>query len=78
MVATMDMRRSQSFFSVATPHRNGEELSNNIGLNIIKALKMYQQTHKDLPDRILFYRGKTLKNLPFIHFYSFSFFLYEH
>lgn len=56
VVATMDMRRSTRFFSAVSAHQNGEELSNNLSINIIKALKEYKLTHGTLPDRILFYR----------------------
>lgn len=56
VVATMDMKRSTKFFSAVSAHVNGEELSNNLSLNIIKALKQYQMIHNTLPDRILFYR----------------------
>lgn len=56
MVATMDMKKRSSFFSAITPHRNGEELSNELGLNIIKALHEYKAIEQCLPDRILIYR----------------------
>lgn len=57
IVATMDMRQSTKFFSAVSAHTNGEELSNNLSINIIKALKQYQHEHQNtLPDRILFYR----------------------
>lgn len=61
LVATMDLRSDAEdptrFFSCVTPHTNGEELSNNLPLSVIKALKQYQKVHKGaLPDRLLFYR----------------------
>ena len=57
MVASMDLKLCQKYFSVATPHANGEDLSNTLGINIHKALKAYRNTHNTLPTRILFYRG---------------------
>lgn len=61
LVATMDLRsqntqRPSRFFSCVTPHTNGEELSNNLPLSVIKALNQYQAIHGKLPDRLLFYR----------------------
>lgn len=63
LVATMDLKsantdpkRPSRFFSCVTPHTNGEELSNNLPLSVIKAIKQYQEIHKKLPDRLLFYR----------------------
>lgn len=61
LVATMDLRcqnakRPSRFFSCVTPHTNGEELSNNLPLSVIKALKQYESIHGKLPDRLLFYR----------------------
>lgn len=56
IVATMDMRKSTKFFSAVSAHTNGEELSNNLSLDMVKALKQYQLEHFSLPDRIMFYR----------------------
>lgn len=61
LVATMDLRsasttRPSRYFSCVTPHTNGEELSNNLPLSVIKALQQYQDIHGKLPDRLLFYR----------------------
>lgn len=56
IVATMDMRESPVFYSSVSAHTNGEELSNNLATNVLKAIKQYKEIHKKLPDRILFYR----------------------
>lgn len=56
LVATMDMKQSQSYFSAVSPHKNGEELCNQFVLNMVKALQTYQRTHSLLPQRILIYR----------------------
>lgn len=56
VVATMDMRRSTRFYSAVSSHQNGEELSNNLSLNVVAAIKRYQTIHQTLPERILFYR----------------------
>lgn len=56
MVATMDLKVRHQYFSAATPHSNGEELSNELSLNIVKALRVFQSVEGELPDRILIYR----------------------
>lgn len=56
LVATMDMKRSTSYFSAVTEHLKGQELSNEIVLNMNKALKNYREAHGALPERIAFYR----------------------
>lgn len=55
-VATMDLQQSAKFFSAASCHKDGNELSNNIVLNLTQALRVYQNTHGYLPERIFFYR----------------------
>lgn len=52
----MDMRKSTHFFSAVSAHTNGEEMSNNLAINVAKALKQYVSIHKVLPSRILLYR----------------------
>lgn len=56
MVATMDQRQKQRYFSVVSAHHDGEELSNNFVLNIRKVFTAYKQEHGTLPKNILFYR----------------------
>lgn len=56
IVATMDMTKAQNYFSAVTPHTNGEELSNQLTINMIKALNCFKTNHNALPDRIIFYR----------------------
>lgn len=56
LVATMDMKVSTKYFSQVSQHLKGQELSNDISLNISKALKIYRETHSCLPERILFFR----------------------
>lgn len=55
-VATMDLKKSSTYFSAVESHKNGEELSNNLGISMIKALHVYKSTHNALPERILIYR----------------------
>lgn len=55
-IATMDLRSSSAFFSAVSQHMKGQELSNDIGLNMGKALKQYREIHGTLPVKILFYR----------------------
>lgn len=55
MVATMN-NECTKFFSSVAEHRSGEELSNTIGLDMVRALIRYRETHGSLPQRIMFYR----------------------
>lgn len=55
MVSTVNDECSQ-FFSTVTEHRAGEELSNDIGVGVIMAVKRYKEIHGFLPQRIVFYR----------------------
>ncbi|XP_017059224.1 protein aubergine [Drosophila ficusphila] len=56
LVATMDMKCSTRYFSSVTEHMKGQELSDQMSLNMTCALKAYREHHGTLPDRILFYR----------------------
>lgn len=59
LVATMDLTdqtKSPGFFSTVSAHTNGEELSNNFGLMVVKALHAYQARHGKAPSSIIIYR----------------------
>lgn len=56
MVATMDLKTNHKFFSAVSAHRNGEELSNEFTLNVVKALMEFRQVQKVLPSKILVFR----------------------
>jgi aubergine len=56
LVATMDLKKRTAFFSAVSSHRNGEELSNELSLNVIKALREYRTIHGTLPAKLLIYR----------------------
>jgi aubergine len=67
LCASLDKQFSR-YFSVATAHTNGEELSNTFALNVVIACKKYQ-AHNDgrLPDRIIIYRdGVGDGQLPYV------------
>lgn len=55
MVASLDKQVTR-YYNIASAHRNGEELSNDFAINLIKACKVYQDINKKLPDRIVIYR----------------------
>ncbi|XP_046997505.1 piwi-like protein Siwi isoform X1 [Schistocerca americana] len=56
LVASLDKQMSK-YFSAVAPHASGEELSNEMTTNIIKALRKYQQVNQgSLPQRIFLYR----------------------
>lgn len=55
LVATLNSDCAR-YFSTVTAHTNGEELSNDFALNIIKACKKYQQVNGALPEKIMVYR----------------------
>ncbi|KAH8377461.1 hypothetical protein KR093_005619, partial [Drosophila rubida] len=56
LVATMDLKESTRYFSSVTEHMKGQELSDQITMNLTCALKAYRAHHGTLPERILFFR----------------------
>lgn len=57
VVATMDLRKQNNqFFTAVNRHKNGEELSNDLKVNVTKAIKQFQEINQALPERILFFR----------------------
>ncbi|CAO1313617.1 unnamed protein product [Diamesa serratosioi] len=56
MVATMDLKDHVEFFSAVSQHKHGVELSNDLGLNVIKALKVWKEKYSVLPKKIILYR----------------------
>lgn len=56
LVATMDIKTSPEFFSAVQPHTSGEELSNQLALDVIKAIKQYRDMNNALPERICMFR----------------------
>ncbi|KAL9925541.1 protein aubergine-like [Glossina fuscipes fuscipes] len=56
LVATMDLTSSTRYFSTVTQHLKGQELSNEIAMNMTYALKAYRSEHGALPKNIVFYR----------------------
>lgn len=56
LVATMDMKTSTRYFSSVTEHMKGQELSDQMSMNMTYALKAYREHHGALPERILFFR----------------------
>uniref|UniRef100_A0A336MED6 CSON000333 protein n=1 Tax=Culicoides sonorensis TaxID=179676 RepID=A0A336MED6_CULSO len=56
LVASMDLRENCKYFSAVSPHKNGEELSNELSLNMTKAIKEYRLQHGGLPSKIIIYR----------------------
>ena len=56
MVATMDLKEHVEYFSAVSQHKQGTELSNDLGLNVIKALKVWKQKYNVLPKKIILYR----------------------
>lgn len=56
LVATMDIKTSPEFFSAVQPHSSGEELSNQLSLDIVKAIKQYRDMNNALPEKICMFR----------------------
>lgn len=58
MVATLDHdnRGTPRFFSAVSQHAHGEEISNYLPLNTVKALNEYRKEFGEMPKRIIFYR----------------------
>ena len=55
-VASMDLKETVKYYSAATHHKDGNEMSQNIDTHLIGALKAFRQTHGCLPERVFFYR----------------------
>ncbi|XP_033172824.1 protein aubergine [Drosophila mauritiana] len=56
LVATMDQKESFRYFSTVNEHTKGQELSEQMSLNMACALRSYKEQHRSLPERILFFR----------------------
>ncbi|XP_033236349.1 protein aubergine-like [Drosophila pseudoobscura] len=56
LVATMDMKSSNRYFSSVNEHMKGQELSDQMSMNMTYALKAFREHHGILPERILFFR----------------------
>lgn len=56
MVAALDPKANKKYFCAVEAHRNGEELSGTISVNLVKALRAYVDDVGSLPVKIFFYR----------------------
>lgn len=66
MVASLD-RFVTRYFSIAQAHSNGEELSNDFGMNLVMACKTYYDLNKKYPEKIVIYRdGVGDGQLPYV------------
>ncbi|XP_033230156.1 piwi-like protein Siwi isoform X2 [Belonocnema kinseyi] len=67
LVASLDKNFSRYFSSVSA-HASGEELSNDLGVSMCKAVQKYQELNGVLPSAIIFYRdGVGEGQVPFVH-----------
>lgn len=67
LVASLDSNCSR-YFSAVSAHTSGEELSNDLGVNMCKAVRKYQEVNNKLPATIIFYRdGVGEGQIPFVH-----------
>ncbi|XP_033230969.1 piwi-like protein Siwi isoform X2 [Belonocnema kinseyi] len=67
LVASLDRHLSR-YFSAVSAHTSGEELSNDLGVNMTKACRQYQRLNGILPSVIIFYRdGVGEGQIPFVH-----------
>ena len=67
LVASLD-RNFSRYFSAVSAHTTGEELSNDLSVNMSKAVKKYQELNGTLPSLIIFYRdGVGEGQIPFVH-----------
>lgn len=57
LVASMDMKCAQNYYSAVTPYTNTEELCNQLTLNIGRALICFVERHNSFPNRIVVYRA---------------------
>lgn len=69
LVATMDLRKQNNqFFTAVNRHKNGEELSNDLKVNVTKAVKQFEEINQALPERLLFFRdGVGEGQLAYVH-----------
>ena len=66
LVASLN-KQATHYYSSVTPHSDGQEMSRNIGLSIVKACKAYMEVNGNLPQKILFYRdGVGEGQIPYI------------
>lgn len=54
-VASID-KNIVRYFNCCSPHKNGEELSNDFALSLIKAIKEFKRVQGKIPERIVIYR----------------------
>ena len=67
MVASLNSNFSR-YYSSVSHHASGEELSNDLGVNMCKALRNYQEINKSLPTRIVVYRdGVGEGQIPYVY-----------
>lgn len=76
MVASLDKGVTR-FFSTVSPHVNGEELSNEFGMNMKKALRRYKEVNGTLPEHIVIYRdGVGDGQIPHVYNHEVGLFIY--
>lgn len=65
----MDLRKQNNqFFTAVNRHKNGEELSNDLKVNVTKAVKQFEEINQALPERLLFFRdGVGEGQLAYVH-----------
>ena len=67
LVASID-RNFSRYFSAVSAHTSGEELSNDLSVNMAKAVHRYKQVNGVLPSTIIFYRdGVGEGQVPFVY-----------
>jgi len=52
----MDLQQKVEYFSAVSQHKDGNEVSANLTVHMVQALKTYYKTHDTLPERIFMYR----------------------
>lgn len=57
LVATMDLQVGADFYSTVSRYEDAETMSVEFSLNVVKALRVYQEKHQALPAHIFIYRG---------------------
>lgn len=67
MVASLD-RNFTRYYNMASPHTNGEELSNDFALFLLNACNVYKRVNGALPEKIIIYRdGVGDGQLPYVY-----------
>lgn len=56
LVATMDLKKKGTFYSITSEYRDGNEMNRSLAQHMEKALQIFKEECGSLPEKIVFYR----------------------